>query len=703
MDDTPNLVYRAGDKLIHTPAKSIDIDTIPTPDFDGLPLGKYFSPETILPLYTSRSCPYQCAFCTIPYASSKFRARDPQKVVDDLENLKRKYNVRMFTFVDETLIIPSLNKITREIVNRKLDVNWYGETRFDRRIDRQLARQMFESGCRKLQFGLESYNQRVLDLMKKGTKVKYILPNIKSCLSEGIAVHLFTFLGFPGETEEEAKNTCEFSKYVIRLSEEEYGNPYSTVGMGAFGLEVYSDVYYHPDRYGVTFKDDIRHLTGDEIFEIKYTVKSGLSQEETEDLVNQFHNKAILREVHERAGRIRWTTLAEKETNEEEAFLLYCLANQAKTESRPIPTEPPEHPGYLLPGTYRRSANLSPNVVVREFLRDFLRSGEQPGPVISFYDKARDLVVNLPVEEGATISATFGPYDELLSQMIPIDLLWKFISLVEEFQIKGKLSLVPCPGGLGRIDREIEGVTSHDLKKFLHAVRVFLLPHFDVSPEILTHTRYMDIHTGELGPQSEEEWSRNQSEQTLFDYLSYGLRILKSVGIPATGITSPVDFGKGNEQNYVNAVMNAVGDVSEANVSWYFLHETDGEPAKLEAQVHLKSGEPQGCVHIPGTVPDFMMHLFNKPHSAGCFQEIADLYISADGTRGVIVDQIQANSEVISILVHWPALYTNGRYTGIRLLREVLRRMKEHFSDVLIWMTPHQLSKRVVYSTKWRM
>lgn len=163
MDDTPNLVYRAGDKLIHTPAKSIDIDTIPTPDFDGLPLGKYFSPETILPLYTSRSCPYQCAFCTIPYASSKFRARDPQKVVDDLENLKRKYNVRMFTFVDETLIIPSLNKITREIVNRKLDVNWYGETRFDRRIDRQLARQMFESGCRKLQFGLESYNQRVLD------------------------------------------------------------------------------------------------------------------------------------------------------------------------------------------------------------------------------------------------------------------------------------------------------------------------------------------------------------------------------------------------------------------------------------------------------------------------------------------------------------------------------------------------------------
>ncbi|GGA49520.1 hypothetical protein GCM10007416_23260 [Kroppenstedtia guangzhouensis] len=61
---------------------------------------------------------------------------------------------------------------------------------------------------------------------------------------------------------------------------------------------------------------------------------------------------------------------------------------------------------------------------------------------------------------------TFGPYDELLSQMIPIDLLWKFISLVEEFQIKGKLSLVPCPGGLGRIDREIEGVTSHDLKNF---------------------------------------------------------------------------------------------------------------------------------------------------------------------------------------------------------------------------------------------
>ncbi len=69
--------------------------------------------------------------------------------------------------------------------------------------------------------------------------------------------------------------------------------------------------------------------------------------------------------------------------------------------------------------------------------------------MISFYDKARDLVVNLPVEEGATISATFGPYDELLSQMIPIDLLWKFISLVEEFQSRVNSHWFPVREVLG--------------------------------------------------------------------------------------------------------------------------------------------------------------------------------------------------------------------------------------------------------------
>ncbi|MEW6734914.1 MAG: radical SAM protein, partial [Acidobacteriota bacterium] len=276
LDGVSNLAFRRKDKLVRTPLGGVDINAIPVPDFDGLPLDRYFVPEPILPLYTSRSCPWKCSFCTIPYASSKFRQRKAERVAEDLSTLKQKYGIRLFTFVDETLTVPILRNVSREIVARDLDIRWYGETRFHDSINEDLCKQMFQSGCRKIQFGLESYNQRILDLMRKDIKIDYILPNIKACLDAGIAVHLFTFYGFPGEEEAEARQTHEFAQWVLKLSRDTYKNPYSTVGSGTFNLEIYSDVYYHPERYGVT----LVNISDPDAspFEINYEVKNGLTR-----------------------------------------------------------------------------------------------------------------------------------------------------------------------------------------------------------------------------------------------------------------------------------------------------------------------------------------------------------------------------------------------------------------------------------------
>jgi hypothetical protein len=202
-----NLVYREGEQLRRTHSGEVDINAVPCPDFDGLPLHKYFAPEPILPLFTSRSCAYKCSFCTIPYASSQFRQRTAENVANDMSQLSSKYGTRLFTFVDETLMVTALRGVADQVRARNLDVRWYGETRFHPKFDRDLAQALFQSGCRKLQFGLESYNQRVLNLMKKGVRVDCIPKNIEVCLEAGIAIHLFTFAGFPGETEEEARHS----------------------------------------------------------------------------------------------------------------------------------------------------------------------------------------------------------------------------------------------------------------------------------------------------------------------------------------------------------------------------------------------------------------------------------------------------------------------------------------------------------------
>lgn len=407
LDGVPNLVYSKEGKLKRNAVETLDVNSIPTPAFDGLPLKKYFAPETILPTYTSRSCPYKCAFCTIPYASSKFRARTFDRIVDDIERNAKKYGTRMFTFVDETLTVDSLNGVSQELSSRGLDIRWYGETRFTHRFDDSLAQQLFASGCRKLQFGLESYNQRVLNRMKKGTKIENVLPIIESCLKAGVAVHLFTFLGFPGETEQEAKRTCDFSKWILQLSTEAYGNPYSTVGIGAFGLEVYSDVYYHPERYEVTIENNLQVLNGDEMFELEYHTKSGINHDRALELVREFQNRHIVEEAYEKARHINWVGLSEKETNEEEAFFLYCYAEFGLFNRAQLPDSAPPIQQVKTGESAVISMKLENDVVVHQFEREFLstEAANQSSavPVIVFYKPSSDVVLKVPQEMGKTI------------------------------------------------------------------------------------------------------------------------------------------------------------------------------------------------------------------------------------------------------------------------------------------------------------
>ncbi|EYF04130.1 B12-binding domain-containing radical SAM protein [Chondromyces apiculatus] len=408
-----NLVYREGKRLFRTEIGTVDVNAVPAPEFEGLPLDRYLAPEPILPLFTSRSCPYKCSFCTIPYASSEFRQRSAERVAEDLATLVARHGVRLFTFVDETLTVPSLEGISREIVERGLDIRWYGETRFHPRIDRRLAAQLFRSGCLKLQFGLESYSQRVLNLMKKGTRLEHILPNIEHCLSEGIAIHLFTFVGFPGETAAEARSTHEFSNYVLKISAETYGNDFSSLGLGPFGLEVYSDVYQHPERYGVEILSTFTDGDVEEMFEVRYRVSSGLSHEEAESLVAEFEDRLAFEDVCAELGLIWLGALAGSGTNEDEAFLLYSLTGQARM---PRATEGVVEgasaedaaegmaPVGLAHGAHRRPLRLGRGVTVRRFSDDFMRlDAGSGGPVLAFYDHARGTVVNVPEGVGQVL------------------------------------------------------------------------------------------------------------------------------------------------------------------------------------------------------------------------------------------------------------------------------------------------------------
>lgn len=395
LSDVPNLAYFEDGRLVSTGYVPVPVSDLPPPDFDGFPLQKYLMPELILPVFASRGCGYKCAFCSIPYASGKFQRRDELEVVREVGALQAKYGTRHFTFVDEILTLETLEHVADHLIASDLDIRWYGETRFHPKMTGDKTAKLFASGCRKLQFGMESYSQRVLNLMRKGTKVEQMLPNIEACLQSAIAVHLFAIIGFPGETEEEALLTKEFCNRIMSLSEETYGLPYSTVGLSPFRLSFFSDVHLNPERYGVELVDLRETDAPLDIFSIDYRTRIGLSPEEAEVLALGLGTISASNDLKHQLGMIDLCDVAQPHVHEEEGFLLYIFREETL-----VPKGRPHAPEVglrtALAPTFDLEVQLAPQVVVADFSADFHSYATDEEPSVALYDPTHRMLVQCP-------------------------------------------------------------------------------------------------------------------------------------------------------------------------------------------------------------------------------------------------------------------------------------------------------------------
>ena len=106
---------------------------------------------------------------------------------------------------------------------------------------------MRDAGCLKIVFGLESFNQRVMDFMKKGIKQEWVRRIAGDCVDLGIAVHCYIIVGFPTEKEEEAQETMNFIVENERL--------HTSYGFSCqpclFDLEKEAPIMSDPGSYGI--------------------------------------------------------------------------------------------------------------------------------------------------------------------------------------------------------------------------------------------------------------------------------------------------------------------------------------------------------------------------------------------------------------------------------------------------------------------
>ena len=283
----PNLIYRQNDKiLVNQPFYSENINALAAPNFDGMPLRRYFAPHSVLPIQFSRGCYYKdCAFCALTLDHQNFRQRQPEKVVDDLKQLMERYETSFFFFTDECFALSPTKRLCAQLVDAKVNAQWTCEMRFEKNLSRELLKSMREAGCLKIVFGLESYNQRVMDFMKKGIKQEHVRRIIDDCLDLDIAVHCYILIGFPTETESEAMETSNFIVEHKRL--------HSSYGFSCqpclFDLEKEAPIMSDPASYGI--RRIMRPASEDLSLGYFYEVLEGMNPDQAERVYQQVYEK----------------------------------------------------------------------------------------------------------------------------------------------------------------------------------------------------------------------------------------------------------------------------------------------------------------------------------------------------------------------------------------------------------------------------
>lgn len=283
----PNLIWRNNDRIVvNQPFYSENLADHPAPNYDGFPLGKYLAPHTVLPVQFSRGCYYKdCAFCALTLDHQNFRQKDPLKVVDELEALSKKYDTPYFFFTDECLALSPTKRLCKELISRELGLQWTAELRFEKNLSRDLLGLMREAGCQKIVFGLETYNARLMDFMKKGITQESVRRICSDCVDLGIAVHCYVIVGFPTETEEESLETMNFIVENDKLNQS-YGFSCQPC---LFDLEKEAPIMSDPGGYGV--QRIMRPASEDLSLGFFYEVKTGMTPEEAEKVYQHVYEK----------------------------------------------------------------------------------------------------------------------------------------------------------------------------------------------------------------------------------------------------------------------------------------------------------------------------------------------------------------------------------------------------------------------------
>lgn len=249
IEKIPNLVFRKDGTIIHNQQRLIDVtdwkepawDLIKPDRYPPIQHGTFHKGKKVVPIITSRGCPYPCSYCAGSLMTGKkIRTRDIEDVIDEIELLIEKYGFDEIIIEDEnfTFFKDRVIKFANEIKRRKINVyiSFPNGIRVDK-IDEEIVKNLQSINVYTVGLGIESASENTLTKMRKKWDLNDVNKKILLLKKYGITVRGLFILGFRDETIEDIKQTIDFA-VKSNLDQAYFGNYLPLPGTEDFNILV---------------------------------------------------------------------------------------------------------------------------------------------------------------------------------------------------------------------------------------------------------------------------------------------------------------------------------------------------------------------------------------------------------------------------------------------------------------------------------
>ena len=221
--------------------RGIDLDRYMTILDSANPMHRLWSEGHWNKLTVAHGCYWkQCTFCDVGLNYiGRYEMTPTERLIGQIEQVITETGRRGFHFVDEAAPPAALKSLALALLERGLDISWWGNIRFEEAFSPDLCRLLAASGCIAVTAGLETASDRLLDKMKKGITVDQTALVASAFRKAGILVHAYLMYGFPSETIQETMDSLERVRQLMAADviQSAFWHRFTTTAHSPIGLK----------------------------------------------------------------------------------------------------------------------------------------------------------------------------------------------------------------------------------------------------------------------------------------------------------------------------------------------------------------------------------------------------------------------------------------------------------------------------------